>query len=109
MGATVEENPATEGKFVSINVCTKNMTSQCVCARVCPVANSCLTLCDPMDCSLPAFSVHGILQARIQEQVAISSSRGSPDPGIKSVSLVSSALAGRFFTLCHLESPHRSF
>ena len=60
---------------------------------------SCLTLCDPMDCSLPAFSVHGILQARILEQVAISSSRGSPDPGIKTVSLVSPALVAKFFTL----------
>ena len=33
---------------------------------------SCLTLCDPMDCSLPGFSVHGILQARTLEWVAIS-------------------------------------
>ena len=36
------------------------------------VAQSCLTLCAPMDCSLPSFSVHGILQARILEWVAIS-------------------------------------
>ena len=36
------------------------------------VAQSCPTLCDPMDCSLPESSVHGILQARIQEWVAIS-------------------------------------
>ena len=41
------------------------------------VAQSCLTLCDPMDCSLPDSSFHGILQARILEWVAISSSRGS--------------------------------
>ena len=34
------------------------------------VAQSCPTLCDPMDCSLPGSSVHGILQARIQEWVA---------------------------------------
>ena len=33
---------------------------------------SCLTLCDPMDCSLPGFSVHGILQARTLEWAAIS-------------------------------------
>ena len=33
---------------------------------------SCLTLCDPMDCSLPGFSVHGILQVRTLEWVAIS-------------------------------------
>ena len=37
----------------------------------------CLTLCDPMDCSLPDSSVHGILQARILEWVAIPFSRGS--------------------------------
>ena len=37
----------------------------------------CLTLCNSMDCSLPGCSVHGILQARRLEWVAISSSRGS--------------------------------
>ena len=36
------------------------------------VAQSCLTLCDPMDCSLPRSSTHGIFQARILEWVAIS-------------------------------------
>ena len=41
---------------------------------------SCLTLCDPMEDSPPGFSVHGILQARILEWVAISSSRGSSQP-----------------------------
>ena len=41
------------------------------------VAQSCPTLCDPMDCSPPGSSVHGILQARILEWVAISFSRGS--------------------------------
>ena len=35
------------------------------------VAQSCLILCDPMDCSLPGFSVHGIFQARVLEWVAI--------------------------------------
>ena len=35
------------------------------------VAQSCLTLSDPMDCSLPGFSVHGIFQARVLEWVAI--------------------------------------
>ena len=35
------------------------------------VAQLCLTLCDPMDCSSPSSSVHGILQARILELVAI--------------------------------------
>ena len=37
---------------------------------------SCLTLCDPMDCSLPGSPVHGLLQARILEWVATRSSRG---------------------------------
>ena len=41
------------------------------------VAKSCLTLCNPVDCSPPGSSVHGISQARILEWVAISSSRGS--------------------------------
>ena len=40
------------------------------------VAQSCLTLCDPMNCSLPGSSVHGILQARIVEWVAMPFSRG---------------------------------
>ena len=39
------------------------------------VAQSCLTLCDPMHCSLPGFSVHGIFQARVLEWVAIAFSR----------------------------------
>ena len=41
---------------------------------------SCLTLCDPLDCSPPGSSVHGILQARILEWVAMPSSRGSSWP-----------------------------
>ena len=40
------------------------------------VAKSCPTLCSPMDCSPPGFSVHGISQARILEWVAISFSEG---------------------------------
>ena len=44
------------------------------------VTQSCLTLCDPMDCSLPSSSVHGILQARVLEWVAISFSRGYSRP-----------------------------
>ena len=47
------------------------------------VAQSCLTLCNPMDCSLPDFSVHGLFQARILEWVIISFSRDLSDPGIE--------------------------
>ena len=39
----------------------------CVCAHACLHAWSCLTLCNPMDCSPPGSSVHGIFQARILE------------------------------------------
>ena len=41
------------------------------------VTQSYLTLCDPMDCSPPGFSVHGIFPARILERVAVPFSRGS--------------------------------
>ena len=44
------------------------------------ITQLCPTLCDPTDCSLPGSSVHGILQARILEGVAISFSRGSSRP-----------------------------
>ena len=44
------------------------------------VAQSCLTLCDPIDCGPPGSSVHGILQARILEWVAISFSMKSSRP-----------------------------
>ena len=48
----------------------------CVCVCVCVCAQLCLTLCNPMGYSPPASSVHGILQTRILEWVAISFSRG---------------------------------
>ena len=44
------------------------------------VAQSCLTLCDPMGCSLPGFSVYGIFQARVLEWIAISFSGGPSRP-----------------------------
>ena len=47
---------------------------------LCLVAQSCLTLCNPVDCSLPGSSVHGVLQARILEWVPMPSSRGSSQP-----------------------------
>ena len=49
---------------------------QCACVYVC-VAQWCLTLCHPMDCSSPGSTVHGILQARIFEWVATTFSRRS--------------------------------
>ena len=52
----------------------------------------CLTVCNPMGCSPPGSSVHGIFKARILKWVAISFFRESPQPGIKPMSPVSSAL-----------------
>ena len=52
----------------------KLQTAVCARAKSLP---SCLTLCDPVECSPPGFSVHGILQAKILERVAMASSRGA--------------------------------
>ena len=59
-------------------------------------AQFCPSLCDPIDCSLPGSSVHGILQTRILEWVAIPFSRGSSWPRDRSWV---SYIAGRFFTI----------
>ena len=48
------------------------MPPACVCVCVCTHTQSCLTLCDPMNCSPPGSSVHGISQVKILEGVAIS-------------------------------------
>ena len=54
------------------------------CAAVrCLVAQSCLTLCDPMDCSPPGSSVHGILQARNWNGLPFPSPGHLPNSGIK--------------------------
>ena len=56
------------------------------------------SLCDPVDRSPPGSSVHGVFQARILEWAALSIPRDLPDLGMELESLVSPALAGRFFT-----------
>ena len=58
----------------------------------------CPTPCDAMDCNPPGSSVHGILQARILEWVAMSSSRESSQPRDGPTSLMSPTLVGGFFT-----------
>ena len=60
------------------------------------VAQSCLTLCDPMDYSLSGFSIDGIFQARVLEWIAISFSRGSSWPRNRTQV---SCIAGRHFTV----------
>ena len=60
------------------------------------VSQSCQTLCNPVDCSPPGFSIHGILQARMLEWVASSFSRGSSRPRDRTQV---SRIAGRCFYL----------
>ena len=64
----------------------------------CKLLQSCPTLCSPRGCNLTGSSVHGILQARILEWVAMPFSRGSSDPGIESVSPTSPTPVGMLFT-----------
>ena len=58
----------------------KICVSECICMWCAELLQLCPTLCDFMDCSPPGSSVHGILQARILEWVAMPSSRGSSEP-----------------------------
>ena len=72
------------------------------------VAQSCLTLCDPIDSSPPGSSVQGISQPRTLEWVAMSSSRGSSRPKdrtqVSFVSRISRQVL--YLVLCHLGRPH---
>ena len=65
------KEPEKEWIYICVCVCV------CVCASESEVAQSCPILWDPRNCSLPGSSLHGILQARVLEWVAISFSRGS--------------------------------
>ena len=62
------------------------------------VAQSCPTLGNPMDCSLPGFFVHGISQARILEWLPFPSAGNLPDPGIKLEFPLTLALPGKILT-----------
>ena len=75
---------------VKVLICTHSHKSES------EVAQSCLTLCDPVDCSPPGSFIHGILQARILEWVATSFSRGSSRPRDRTQV---SCIAGRHFNL----------
>ena len=99
--------PVVEMKLRTIVVLISSLATLlhlCVCTQSLSrsVAQSCPTLCDPMDCSLLGSSVHGICEARILEWVAISFSRNLPHPGIKPLF---PALAGGFFTTEQLGGP----
>ena len=93
--------------FTSFTMLVTNQ-NHCFCSFVlyvyisfthCQFSGACVTqsghtLCDPMDCSLAGSSVHGILQAGMLEQVAMSSSRGSAHPRVRTQA---SHIAGKFF------------
>ena len=59
---------------------------------------SCLTLCDPMGCSSPGSSVHGISRQEYWSGLPFSPPRDLPNPGTEPTSPVASTLAGGFFT-----------
>ena len=83
-----------------IMILTMGLSHMLLLAQLCP------TLCDPMDCSLPGSSFHGIFQARILEWVAIPSPGGLPDSGIKPAS---SAWQADSLHLSHLGSPSNQY
>ena len=92
-------SPASASGFFTCWAIREALEIVCVCVCVCVcvlVAQSCLTLCDPMDGSLLGSSVYGILQAKILGWVVIPFSRGSSVP--KHRTRVS-YIAGRFFTI----------
>ena len=66
---------------------------------------SCPTLCDSMDCCLPGFAVHGILQAGMLEWVAVPFSRVPSQPREGMPVSYGSCIAGRFFTTEPLRKP----
>ena len=67
--------------FILLCVCV----CVCVCVRACEhsVAQPCPTLCDPLDCSLPGSTVHGISQARLLNELPLPSPGDLPDPGME--------------------------
>ena len=103
---SLSRHPGSQGLCMTQNIHFQNYSSHCIKLLSCTEVNlaaaaakslqSCPTLCDPMDCSLPGFSVHGILQARILQWVAIPFSRGSSWPRDW---IWISCTAGRFFTI----------
>ena len=81
-----------------------NVTTEHVCMCECVlVTQSCLTPCDPLDCSPPDYSIHRILQARMLEQVAIPFPKGSSQPRDQTSV---SCIAGRFFTVWVTREAH---
>ena len=84
MGGMGERGPRGRAYMYTYNwftsLCNRNSHNNVKQLCCCVVAQSCPALWDPMDCSPPGSSVHGILQARILEWVVISFPRGSSQP-----------------------------
>ena len=76
--------------------CSISLVTACVHAKS---LQSCSTLCYPMECSPQDSSIHGILQARILEWLAMPSSWGYSNPGTEPVSQASPALQVDFLLL----------
>ena len=113
LSAPYPNSPSRKNRCQWLNVITskKDVSSQNISyilkqkCQSCAHAQSFPTLCDPMDCSPPGSSVHGIFQARILEWVAISSSRGSSRPRDQTRAACVSCIARWTLLLSHLGSP----
>ena len=85
--------------------CNSTQVNCVLCVLICTVVSDSLW---PLDCSPPGSFVHGIFQARILEQVAISYSGDLPNWGIEPESLASPELVGGFFTAESAGKPSRA-
>ena len=79
-------------------VCVMCVCVICLCVCTCSVTQSHPTLSDPIDCSLPGFSDHGVFQAKYWSGLPFPPPGYLPDPEIEAIPLASPALADRFFT-----------
>ena len=117
MGQKMEHRPRADERmtwnkaYKLVSWCTgkRSIIVRCVCVCVCvySITQLHLTLFCPMDCSSPGSPVHGISQARIQEWVAISFSRGSFQSRTQNsnISCISCIGRGILYHYCYLGSP----
>ena len=84
MGQNVSKNETNMQMIINLNISSRSVYTWnfnlIIDTKESEVAQSCPTLCDPMDCSLPGSSVHGIFKVRVLEWGAVSFSRGSSQP-----------------------------
>ena len=100
MGQNVSKNETNMQMIINLNISSRSVYTWnfnlIIDTKESEVAQSCPTLCDPMDCSLPGSSVHGIFKVRVLEWGAISFSRGSSQPRDQTQV---SCIMGRRFTI----------